>query len=67
MKASHRKTKTGFYPVIIFNNKSRLTHRVLCLTKDSAIKLANELIEENLAMSIKYTKLIKENHKNEQI
>jgi hypothetical protein len=44
MKASYRKTKIGFYPVIIFNDKSRMTHRFLCLTKNNAIRLADKII-----------------------
>jgi hypothetical protein len=46
MKASYRKTKTGYYPVIIFNDKSRMTHRVPCLTKNVAIIVAENLIKE---------------------
>lgn len=46
MKASYRKTKTGFYPVVIFDNKSRLTHRVTCLTKDMAKIAAEEIIKD---------------------
>ena len=46
MKASHRKTTTGYYPVIIFNNKSRMTERVVCLTKDMARIMAAEIIQD---------------------
>lgn len=46
MKASYRKHKTGYYPVIIFNNKSRSTHRVNCLTKNMAIILAEKVIKD---------------------
>lgn len=46
MKASHRKTKYGYYPVIIFNDKSRMTHRVSCLTKNMAIIMAEQIIKE---------------------
>ncbi len=52
MKASYRKTKTGFYPVIIFNNKSRMTHRVLCLTKNNAIRLAESVIDDIVNVGI---------------
>lgn len=52
MKASYRKTKTGFYPVIIFNNKSRMTHRVLCLTKNNAIQLAESVIDDIVNVGI---------------
>lgn len=44
MKASYRKVKNGYFPVIIFNDKSRMTHRQLCLTKKWAIDLANIII-----------------------
>lgn len=44
MKASYRKVKSGFYPVVIFNDKSRMTHRVLCCTKELAINLAQNVI-----------------------
>lgn len=44
MKASYRKVKNGFYPVIIFNDKSRMTHRKLCLTKKWAVDLADAII-----------------------
>jgi len=44
MKASYRKVKNGFYPVIIFNDKSRMTHRTLCCTKELAINLAHNII-----------------------
>ena len=46
MKASYRKTKTGYYPVIIFNDKSRMTYRVPCLIKNVAIIVAENLIKE---------------------
>jgi hypothetical protein len=48
MKASYRKNKNGYYPVVIFNNKSRMTHRVNCLTKNNAITLAHTIIKEFL-------------------
>jgi hypothetical protein len=44
MKASYRKVKNGYYPVIIFNDKSRMTHRTLCLTQKWAVDLANVVI-----------------------
>jgi len=44
MKASYRKVKNGYYPVIIFNDKSRMTHRKLCLTKKWAVDLADAII-----------------------
>lgn len=46
MKASYRKTKIGYYPVIIFDDKSRMTKRLNCLTKDIAIKVAHNSIFE---------------------
>lgn len=46
MKASYRKFKMGYYPVVIFNDKSRMTHRVQCYTKDMAKLLAEEVIED---------------------
>jgi hypothetical protein len=46
MKASYRKHKTGYYPVVIFNDKSRMTHRVTCFTKEMAKIAAEELIKE---------------------
>jgi hypothetical protein len=46
MKASYRKHKTGFYPVIIFNDKSRMTHRVNCYSIEMAKVLANEIIQD---------------------
>lgn len=46
MKASYRKHKTGFYPVIIFNDKSRMTHRVNCYSKEMAKILAEEVIKD---------------------
>jgi hypothetical protein len=52
MKASYRKTKTGFYPVIIFNNKSRMTQRVQSFTKDSAIRLAESVINDIINVGI---------------
>jgi hypothetical protein len=44
MKASYRKIKNGFYPVIIFNDKSRMTHKVLCCNKELATNLAQNVI-----------------------
>lgn len=46
MKASYRKHKYGYFPVIIFNNKSRMTHRVNCLTKNMAVVIAENVIKE---------------------
>ena len=46
MKASYRKHKTGYYPVIIFNDKSRMTHRVSCYTKEMAKILAENVIQD---------------------
>lgn len=46
MKASYLRTKYGYYPVIIFNDKSRMTHRVNCLTKNMAIILAEKVIKD---------------------
>lgn len=46
MKASYRKAKTGYYPVVIFNDKSRMTHRVNCLTKNMAIIAAEQIIKD---------------------
>jgi hypothetical protein len=46
MKASYRKTKTGYYPVIIFNDKSRMTHRIHCLTVDTAKIVAERVITD---------------------
>lgn len=46
MKASYRKHKTGYYPVVIFNNKSRMTHRVNCLTMNMAKIAAEEVIKD---------------------
>lgn len=44
MKPSYRKIKNGFYPVIIFNDKSRMTNKVLCSNKELAINLAQKII-----------------------
>lgn len=56
MKASYRKVKNGFYPVIIFNDKSRMTHRKLCLTKKWAVDLADSIIS-GMEIQLKNDKL----------
>jgi hypothetical protein len=46
MKASYRKNKNGYYPVIIFNDRSRMTHRVNCPTRKTALILAEKITKE---------------------
>jgi len=46
MKASYRKTKLGYSPVIILDDKTRLTIKNNCLLKKTAVAEAEREIEK---------------------
>ena len=52
MKASYRRTKKGYMPIVIIDNNIRYTIKSEFLLKRHALQYAEELIEERLKLDL---------------